>query len=52
MDFVLSVPPSLPMVFLACSYVRAVRMSRLGGGFDGGRIANLVMDEANCRSAG
>ena len=33
-DFALNVPLSLPMVFLVRSYVRAVRMPRLGGGFD------------------
>ena len=35
-DLVLSVPSSLPMVFLVHSYARTVRMPRLGGGFDGG----------------
>ena len=51
-DFVFSVPPSLPMVSLLHSYVRAVRMPQSGWGFDGGRIANLAVDEPDCHSAG
>ena len=51
-DLILDMPPSLPMVFLVRSYVRAVHIPRLGGGFDRGRIANQVLDEPNCRSAG
>ena len=52
MDHSLAMPPSLPMVFSVRSYERAVRVPRLGGGFDGGRIANQVQDEPNYRSAG
>ena len=52
MDFVLSVPLSLPTVFLVRSYAHAVRLLRLGEGFDGGQIASPVLDEPNCRSAG
>ena len=35
-DLMLSMPPSLPMVFLTRSYVRAVRMPLAGWGIDGG----------------
>ena len=52
MDFVFSVPPSLPKVFLVRSYVRAVRMPQLDRGIDGGRIGSPALDELNCRSAG
>ena len=51
-DFVFSVPLSLPMVFLVRSYVHAVHIPRLGGGLDGGRIANQVLDEPNYHSTG
>ena len=51
-DFVLSVPPSLPMVFLVRSYARGVRMPRLGGVFDGAQIASPTLDELNCHSEG
>jgi hypothetical protein len=51
-DLMFSMPPSLPMVFLTRSYVRAVRMPLSGWGIDGGRIANLALDEPDCRSAG
>ena len=52
MDFMFSVPPSLPMVFLTRSYVHAVPMPLAGWGIDGGRIANLALDEPDCHSAG
>ena len=35
-DLMFSMPPSLPMVSLVRSYVRAVRMPLSGWGFDGG----------------
>ena len=51
-DLVFIVPPSLPMVSLVRSYVRAVRMPLSSWGFGGGRIANLALDEPDCHSAG
>ena len=51
-DFIFSMPPSLPMVSLVRSYVRVVRMSLSGWGIDGGRIVNLALDEPDCHSAG
>ena len=51
-DFVFSVPPSLPMVFLVRSYVRAVRMPLPGWGFDRGWIASLALDEPDFNSTG
>ena len=47
-----SMPPYLPIVSLVRSYVRAVRMPQSGWGLDGGRIANLALDEPDCHSAG
>ena len=44
-DLMFSMPPSLPMVLLMRSYVRAVCMLLSGWGIDGGRIANLALDE-------
>ena len=51
-DLASSVAPSLPMVSLVRSYVRAIRMPRSGWGLDGGRIANLALDKPNYHSAG
>ena len=51
-DLMFSMSPSLSMVFLMHSYVRAVRMPLSGWGIDGGRIANLALDEPDYRSAG
>ena len=51
-DLMFSMPPYLPMVLLARSYVRAVHMPLSGWGIDGGRIANLALDEPDCCSAG
>ena len=51
-DLIFSRPPPLPMVSLVRSYVRVVRMPLSGWGFDGGRIANLALDEPECHSAG
>ena len=51
-DHSLVMPPSLPMVFLVRSYARAIRMPRLGGDFEGGRISSPALDEPSCRSAG
>ena len=51
-DFVFSVPPSLPMVSLMRSYARAVRMPQSGWDFDGGQIANLALDEPDCQFVG
>ena len=51
-DFVFSVHPSSAMVSLVCNYVRAVHMPLSGWGFDGGRIANLALDELDYYSAG
>ena len=51
-DFVFNMPPSLSMVSLVRSYVCVVRMPQSGWGFDGGRIANLALDEPDCHSAG
>ena len=51
-DFIFSMPPSLPMVSLVRSYVRVVRMSLSGWGIDGGRIANLALDESDSRFEG
>ena len=50
-DLMFSMPLSLPMVFLMRSYVRAVHMLLEGWGIDGGRIANLALEEPDCRSA-
>ena len=49
-DFVFTMPPSWPMVFLVRNYVRVVHMPQLGWGFDEGRIANLSLDELDCHS--
>ena len=51
-DFSCGVPPSLPMVSLVHSYVRAVCMPQSAWGFDGGRIANLALDKPYCHSVG
>ena len=51
-DPMFSMPPSLPMVFLTRSYVRAVRMPLSGWGIGRGRSANLALDERDCCSAG
>ena len=51
-DLAFIVSPSLPMVSLVRSYVRTVRVPQSGWGLDGGRIANLALDEPDCHSAG
>ena len=50
--FNFNMPPSLPMVSLVRSYVRAVHMPQSSWGCDGGRIANLALDESDYHSAG
>ena len=50
-DHSLVMPPSLLMVFLARSYVCAVRMPPFGQDRDGGRIASLTPDEPDCQAA-
>ena len=48
----LDVPPSIPMVSLICSYVRAERRPKFGRGWYGGRIASQALDELDCPAVG
>ena len=44
-DFILDMPPLLPMVFLVRSYEHVVHTPLLGWGEDRGRIASRAPDE-------
>ena len=52
LDFIFTMPPSLPMVSLALSDVRVVRIPQFGWGWDGGRSASRSPDQLDCRVAG
>ena len=50
-DHKLAMPPSMPMVFLVRSYVRAAQMPPLDRDWDGGQIASQDLDEPSYPAA-